>query len=177
MVGQVLGVHVVHADHGGQQGMVDGTWSYPDGRAAALEVTSAESSAELAAEAQAHKRGEKVFRSGAQDLDARLKRLLTRLAEPWAGPNIAKLDRTGAEERHLYLWGRGSDDDVLFSSMVDRLPTDPLPLPEGLTDMWLDGWVFRGEGSLRRVEVVRYNQDQGWSVERAQYDEAQLPRR
>ncbi|GAA1504660.1 hypothetical protein GCM10009740_39750 [Terrabacter terrae] len=82
---------------------------------------------------------------------------------------------TGVHETHLYLWGRGKRDDFLFSTVAELLPSSPLDLPEGLTDLWLDAWVFRDEGSMRNVTVVHYNQLNGWSTNHASYDEAALP--
>jgi hypothetical protein len=175
VVGQVLGISVEHADAGSGDGMVDGLWTYPDGRRAALEVTAGEASQEIGAEVRARRRGETTHRSDSINLDKLVEQLSQRLAEPWMEPNLKKLRAMNAAETHIYLWGRGKDDDFLYSTLADALPSTPMTLPAGLTDIWLDAYVFRCESTLRNVTVVRYNIAQGWSIHQAVYDEAVLP--
>lgn len=174
VVGQVLGISVDHADAGGGDGMVDGFWTYPDGRRAVLEVTAGEASQEIGAEVRAWRSGETIQRSGSISLNNLVEQLSQRLTEPWMKPNLEKLRAVNAAEAHLYLWGRGKDDDFLYSTIANALPSTQLPLPAGLTDLWLDAYVFRGAGTLRNVTVVHYSITQGWSSHQAVYDEAIL---
>ncbi|MBB5750104.1 hypothetical protein [Micrococcus sp. TA1] len=175
VVGQVLGITVEHADAGGGDGMVDGLWTYPDDRRAALEVTAGEASKEIGAERRAWRGGKPTDRNGSLSLDDLTGQLSKRLAEPWMEPNLAKLRAVRADETHLYLWGLGREDDFLYSTLAEALPSTEMQLPPGLTDLWLDAYVFRGEDTLRNVTVVRYNLAQGWSLHHAVYDEALLP--
>jgi hypothetical protein len=177
VVGQVLGVDVDHADADGTPSSVDGRWTYPDGRRAALEVTAPEASKEIGERVRAERRGEQVFLNGTVELGNLSEQISSILAEPWAAPNIAKLRATGADETHLYLWGLGLRDDFLFATMSDLLPSVAPLLPDGLTDLWLDAWVFRDEGPIRNVTVVHYNDALGWSTRHASYDESALPAR
>ena len=88
VVGQVLGISVDHADAGGGDGMVDGFWTYPDGRRAVLEGTAGEASQEIGAEVRAWRSGETIQRSGSISLNNLVEQLSQRLAEPWMKPNL-----------------------------------------------------------------------------------------
>lgn len=173
----MLGVDVEHADADGTPRSVDGRWTYSDGRRAALEVTAPEASKEIGERIRAEQSGERVFLNGTVQLGNLSSQISSILAEPWAAANVAKLRAAGTDETHLYLWGLGKRDDFLFATIADLLPSMPLHLPDGLTDLWLDAWVFRAEGPMRNVTVVHYSDARGWSTQHARYDESALPAR
>ncbi|WP_343995013.1 hypothetical protein [Terrabacter terrae] len=96
VIGQVLGVHVDHADADGTPGSVDGRWTYPDGRRAALEVTAPEASKEIGERVRAERQGQRVMLNGTVELGNLAEQVSSVLAEPWAAPNIRK---TGGDRR------------------------------------------------------------------------------
>jgi hypothetical protein len=72
---------------------------------------------------------------------------------------IAKLERTGCDERHLFLHVRESAFSFAVYSVLafdGGLPTVAPQLPGGLTQVWLlSGWAAGG--------VVRAVNEEGWS--------------
>ena len=108
---QVLGVEIKLADAGGGDKMPDGVWVYPDdeARRAIVEITSPPATSLMKRWAAAKRAGQPQSESGS--IPVRLGELAQvcteMLAEDWAKENLDKLLAQSAEERHLFLFGRG----------------------------------------------------------------------
>lgn len=235
VVGRTLGVHVEHFDTCGRRGAVDALLHYPDGRVAALEVSSLgpQQEAEISGvlNGSGYRRAPKGLRGlwiasvprdfkpvhlraleqgilaceelGLVDLSAlpgylsastqptrprRRDRVTARLVEakPGAKPcihvtlapiwafegegikplpdelasllsvermrsKVAKLDRTGLDERHLFLHARPTAFTApvfLALAFSEDLPHGPPPLPAGLHRLWLTAEPYARGGVL-----------------------------
>ncbi len=162
-------------DVGGRQGAVDLLLTFPDGRTAAVEVTShAREGVRRRDAARRHGRGAwpdptrpwwtatrpaPPSESSLEDLPDAVTALL---ALPSVARRAAKVSRVpGVDERHLVIQlGEGGLPSPLYESLA--APGTPLPLtdpevPEGLSHVWLTaGW----QGS----PLLCWERGSGWSA-------------
>ncbi len=97
------------------------------------------------------------------------------IVDPSRPDNLAKLRRSGAAERHLFVIAPGMESTAPFSvtDLLMRagapLPTVPPTLPEEVTHVWIMGGWVGGQG-------FRWSAEQGWSTfaNDAQLDPAAL---
>ncbi len=78
--------------------------------------------------------------------------------------NLAKLERAGADERHLFVWMDISAGAAGISIASDRLPATAPTLPPTITTVWIG---FRGQDSDGQPEVAtlwRYSQSGAWAI-------------
>jgi hypothetical protein len=184
---QVLGVDIRLADSGGGDKMPDGSWVSDDGRIRGIvEITSPPARDLLAEWARAKREGRPQAESGSiplrmnelADLCAEL------LATDWALENIRKLQAHLADERHLFLFGRGHDVQHYFYRLSDSYedgsvePVEDLLLPEGISDVWFKGRARRESGQMvgtTEVWLARYQAEAGWQRYVVKIEELDLP--
>lgn len=185
---EVLGVEIHLADAGAGNKMPDGTWEYPDGegRRGIVEVTSPPAKSLMSEWAAAKREGRPQSESGSVPTRfGGLAEVCTEmLAEDWAKENLEKLLAQPAEERHLFLFGRGHDVTNYFYRLSDSYDDAPqehvenVELPEGMSDVW-----FRGRASRDRqqrqgcseVWLARFQTGVGWHRYVVSMEERQLP--
>ncbi len=185
---QVLKVDIELADAGAGDRQPDGAWVYPDSgrRHAVVEITSPPATSLLASWAAAKREGRAQSESGSVDLRlGELAEVCTEiLAEDWAKANLDKLLAKSADERHLFLLGRGHDVQHYFYRLSDSYDdgtaehVDELSLPDGITDVW-----FRGRARRDPVEplgawelwLARFQRGVGWHRYVVTIEEQQLP--
>lgn len=184
---QVLGIDIRLADAGGGDKMPDGSWVNEDSRARGIvEITSPPAKDLLAGWARAKKEGRPQTESGSVPL--RLNELADvcteLLATDWALENIEKLQAQEADERHLFLFGRGHDVQHYFYRLSDSYedgsmePVEDLALPEGITDIWFRGRARRESGQLlgtTEIWLARYQAGVGWQRHVVEIEEQDLP--
>lgn len=187
-VESALGIDIVLADTDGRQGMPDGNWDYPDGscRRAVIEVTSPP--ADLLMKQWAQQRRDGVPQTDEGDVPTRLGETDLVVSEmlnaDWGRQNVDKLLRQPADERHLFLFGRGHDVAKYFYRLADpgmhggTEEIGPIVLPDGITDIW-----FRGRTTLaaldvlgpKDVRIARFQASSGWTRYVVRIDEQDLP--
>lgn len=184
---QVLGVDIRLADAAGGDKMPDGAWVSADGRRRGIvEVTSPPATELMAQWAQAKREGRAQTESGS--VPVRLNELADfcneMLATTWAVENVEKLQAQPADERHLFLFGRGYDVQNYFHRLSDTYEdgsmelVDDLILPEGVTDVWFRGRARRDSGLVvgtTQVWLARYQDAAGWQRFVVQIEELDLP--
>jgi len=184
---QVLGVDIRLADANGGDKMPDGSWENRDGRTRCIvEVTSPPADRLMAEWAKAKREGRSQAESGAVPL--RLNELADvcaeLLASDWAVENIEKLKAQPADERHLFLFGRGHDVGHYFYRLSDSCevgstePVADLVLPDGISDVWFRGRARRKSGQLlgsTEVWLARYGTALGWQRYVVEIEEQDLP--
>ena len=184
---QVLGVDIRLADADGGDKKPDGSWVSDDGRIRCnVEITSPPASPLMAEWARAKKEGRPQTESGSIPL--RLNELADVCAEllatDWALENIEKLQAQQADERHLFLFGRGHDVQHYFYRLSDSHedgsmePVEDLLLPVGISDVWFRGQARRESGQLlgpTRVWLARYQAGAGWQRYVVEIEEQDLP--
>jgi hypothetical protein len=184
---QILGVDIRLADADGSPKMPDGAWLSTDGnRKGIVEVTSPPATDLMRAWARAKRAGKPQEESGSIPL--RLNELADVCAEllavEWAQENIEKLVAQPADERHLFLFGRGHDVQHYFYRLSDSREdgsTDvvgDLVLPEGISDVWFRGRARREGDPLTgttKVWLARYQTGTGWHRYVATIGELDLP--
>ena len=184
---QILGVDIRLADAGGGAKMPDGCWSSADGsRRGIVEITSPPATDLLQAWADAKRAGKPQGESGSIPL--RLNELADVCAElletPWAQENIEKLRLQQADERHLFLFGRGHDVQHYFYRLSDPFEdgssefVGDLELPEGVSDVWFRGRALpegdRPAGTIK-LRLARYQSRVGWHRHLVAIEELDLP--
>lgn len=184
---QVLGVDIRLADAAGGDKMPDGSWVNDDGRTRGIvEITSPPATDLLTEWARAKKEGRPQTESGSVPL--RLNELADVCAEllaaDWALGNIEKLQAQQADERHLFLFGRGHDVEHYFYRLSDSYEdgsiesVEDLVLPEGISDIWFRGRARRKSGQLlgtTEVWLARYRAGTGWQRYVVEIEEQDLP--
>ena len=186
---QVLGVDIKLADAGDGDKMPDGTWGSLDGheRQGVVEITSPPATSLISEWARAKKEGRPQSEGGS--IPVRWNELAQvwaeMVAEPWASENIGKLLARPADERHLFLFGRGHKEGGeyfyrLSGSYGDGAAEqfDDLDLPEGISDVWFRGRARRDlDKPLGTTElwVARFQAGAGWHRYVARIEEQQLP--
>ncbi|MHB1739686.1 MAG: hypothetical protein ACYCXA_09470 [Actinomycetes bacterium] len=68
---------------------------------------------------------------------------VTDAVEQAGNDNIAKLAKTGAAERHLFIWADRSDHATEGTLALGRLPTKPPSLSVGIDVVWVAAWAPR----------------------------------
>lgn len=182
---QVLGVNIFLADAGAGNKKPDGAWTYPDRerRRGIVEVTSPPDKELMSRWAQAKRDGLPQSESGS--IPARIGELHHLCAElltaDWALDNIEKLRAEPADERHLFLFGRSHRVRSYFYRLSDTYedgssePVEDLALPDGITDLWVEGRARREEPWGTKVWVARFQTGVGWNRYVADIDERRLP--
>lgn len=184
---QVMSVDIRLADADGGEKMPDGSWVCDDGRRRGLvEITSPPAAGLMGEWARAKKAGRPQTESGVIPL--RLNELAEVCAEilatDWALKNIAKLRAQPADERHLFLFGRGHDVKHYFYRLSDwhddgsREVVGDLVLPEGISDVWFRGRARRENDQLvgpTEVWLARFRAGVGWQRYVVTIDELALP--
>jgi hypothetical protein len=185
---EVLGVDIQLADAGAGNKMPDGTWLYPDGqgRRGIVEITSPPARVLMKEWAAAKREGRPQSESGS--VPTRLGELAQvcaeMLATGWARENLDKLVAQPADERHLFLFGRGHDVLHYFYRLSDTYDDAPaehvedLELPEGISDVWFRGRARRDpedrQGSTE-VWLARFQAGVGWHRFVVNIEEQHLP--
>lgn len=183
----VLGVDIKLADAAGVDKMPDGSWVSDDGRTRGIvEITSPPARDLLTEWARAKKEGRPQMESGSVPL--RLNELADVCAEllatDWALENIEKLQAQQADERHLFLFGRGQDVGHYFYRLSGSYEdgsielVEDLDLPEGISDIWFRGKARRKFGQLlgtTEVWLARYQAGSGWRRYVVEIEERDLP--
>lgn len=184
---QVLGVDIRLADADGGDKIPDGAWVSDDGRTRCIvEITSPPATELLTEWARAKKEGRPQTESGSIPVrQNELADVCTELlATDWALDNIEKLQAQPADERHLFLFGRGYDVENYFYRLSDSYedgsiePVEDLALPEGISDVWFRGRARRKSGQLlgtTEVWLARYQTGVGWQRHVVEIDEQDLP--
>jgi hypothetical protein len=184
---QVLGVEIRLADAAGGDKMPDGSWVNDDGRTRGIvEITSPPARDLLTGWARAKKEGRAQTESGSVPL--RLNELADVCAEllaaDWALENFEKLQAQQADERHLFLFGRGLDVEYYFYRLSDSYENgaiesvEDLALPESISDVWFKGRARRkSEQLLGTIEIwlARYQAGVGWQRYVVEIEEQDLP--
>jgi len=184
---QVLGVDIRLADANGADKMPDGVWVNRDGRSRCIvEITSPPADRLMSKWAKAKREGRPQAESGSIPL--RLNELadvcVELLATDWAVENIKKLQAQRADERHLFLFGRGYDVQHYFYRLSDPCKNGSpesvsnLVLPDGISDVWFRGRARRKLGRLlgpTEVCLARYSAGSGWQRYVVEIDEQELP--
>ena len=185
---EVLGVDIRLADAGSGNKMPDGVWVYPDGqgRRGIVEITSPPATALMKKWAAAKRAGQPQTESGS--IPTRLgdlARVCTEILETdWARENIEKLVAQPADERHLFLFGRGHDVEHYFFRLSDDYDDAPaehvedLELPEGITDVWFRGRAQRDPKDRRgliTLRLARFQAGAGWFRYEVSIEEQHLP--
>lgn len=184
---RVLGVDIRLADADGRDKMPDGSWVCNDGRRRGIvEITSPPASDLMVKWARAKKEGKPQVEGGSIPL--RLNELADvcteMLATDWALENIGKLQDQEADERHLFLFGRGHNVQHYFYRLSDFCEggsmesVEDLVLPEGISDIW-----FRGRARPVSCQLVgtievwlaRYQGGAGWQRHKVEIEELELP--
>lgn len=185
---QVLDVDIRLADAGAGNKMPDGIWTYPDDhkRRGIVEITSPPAESLMAEWAAAKREGRPQTESGS--IPARIGELAEvcseMLAEGWAEDNLDKLLAQPADERHLFLFGRGHDVASYFYRLSDSYDDGPaeqvgdLLLPDGISDVWFRGRARRHfDQPLGTTEVwlARFTTGSGWHRYTVSIEERHLP--
>lgn len=187
---KILGVEIFLADSGSGNAQPDGCWKLSDAPDswAYVEITSPDCT-EVMRNLSIQRKDpttrefgvvmeEGVFEYGNRSLAQCLSGMLK---EEWALPNVKKLKSKQAQERHLYLIGRTIGQDLLFEDFRSLMSESRrIELPDGITDLWLEGLCFSAEKSERGVEsfIVRFlrlNRYGGCSAHEVLIREEQLP--
>jgi hypothetical protein len=185
---EVLGVDIRLADAGAGNRMPDGTWHHPDGqgRRGVVEITSPPAAVLMKEWAAAKREGRPQSESGSIPTRfGELAQVCTEmLATDWARENLDKLVAQHADERHLFLFGRGHDVEHYFyrlSGTYDDAPAEhieDLELPEGISDVWFRGRSRRDpedrQGSTT-VWIARFQAGAGWHRYVVNIEERRLP--
>ncbi|MCM3780920.1 hypothetical protein [Microbacterium hydrocarbonoxydans] len=185
---EVLGIQIQLADAGAGNKVPDGAWIYPggEGRQGIVEITSPPATSLMSEWATAKRNGTPQSESGSVPTRfGELAEVCTEmLAEDWAQENLDKLLARAADERHLFLFGRGHDILHYFYRLSDSCgdaPSEPvqdLVLPEGISDVWFRGRSTRDaqdrQGSST-VQLARFQSGIGWHRYVASMEERQLP--
>ena len=118
---EVLRVDIRLADAGAGNKMPDGAWLYPDGqgRRGIVEITSPPAAVLMKEWAAAKREGRPQSESGSVPTRfGELAQVCTEmLATDWARENLDKLLAQPADERHLFLFGRGHDVRLLLPAL------------------------------------------------------------
>lgn len=184
---EILGVEIRLADAGGGNKMPDGAWLYPDGqRRGIIEITSPPAEDLMKEWAAAKREGRPQSESGS--VPTRLGELAEvcneMLATDWAKGNLDKLLAQPADERHLFLFGRGDDVDHYFYRLSDTYDDAPgeqvqdLELPEGISDVWFRGRAWRDPDDRQgptKVRLARFQAGAGWKRYEVTVEERRLP--
>lgn len=185
---EVLGVEIRLADAGTGDKQPDGFWIYPDGRdcRAIVEITSPPATNLMSEWAAAKREGRSQNESGA--IATRLGELAQvcseMLGEQWAIENLDKLLTHPADERHLFLFGRGHNVNHYFYRLSNSYEEEPpehvdsLSLPEGISDIWFRGRARRDPGQplgTWEVWLARFQVSSGWHRYVVSIDERHLP--
>lgn len=181
----VLGIDIRLADSAGGDKMPDGAWVSDHGRGI-VEITSPPATDLLTEWARAKKEGRPQSEGG--QIPLRLNELADvcteLLAADWARGNIEKLQAQPADERHLFLFGRGHDVEHYFYRLSDSYedgsiePVEDLALPEGISDVWFRGRARRKSPQLLgtiEVWLARYQAGSGWQRYVVEIEEQDLP--
>jgi hypothetical protein len=185
---EVLGVGIKLADAGTGDRMPDGTWVYPDsqGRRGIVEITSPPAAELMKEWAAAKREGRPQSESGSVSTRfGELAQVCTEmLATDWARENLDKLVAQPADERHLFLFGRGHDVEHYFyrlSETYDDAPAEhveDLELPTGISDVWFRGRAQRDpkdrHGSTK-IWLARFQSGVGWHRYVVNIEEQHLP--
>lgn len=185
---EILGVDIRLADAGAGNKMPDGTWVYPNrqGRRGIVEITSPPAAVLMKEWAAAKREGRPQSESGS--IPRRFGELAQvcseMLATDWARENLDKLVAQPADERHLFLFGRGCDVEDYFYRLSDTFDdaqaehVQDLELPQGISDVWFRGRARRDpedrHGSTE-VWLARFQAGVGWHRYVAHIEEQQLP--
>lgn len=185
---EILRVDIRLADAGAGNKMPDGAWLYPDGqgRRGIVEITSPPDAVLMKEWAAAKREGRPQSESGSIPTRfGELAQVCTEmLATDWACENLEKLLAQPADERHLFLFGRGLDVQDYFYRLSDTFDdaqaehVEDLELPEGISDVWFHGRARRGpEGRQGSTEVwlARFQAGVGWHRYAANIEEQKLP--
>ncbi|WP_131798144.1 hypothetical protein [Clavibacter tessellarius] len=184
---QVLGVDIQLADANGADKMPDGVWVSRDGQTRCIvEITSPPADRLMAKWAKAKREGRPQAESGSIPL--RRNELadvcVELLATDWAVGNINKLQAQRADERHLFLFGRGHYIQHYFCRLSDPYEdgspesVSNLVLPDGISDVWFRGRAPRKPGQLLgpiEVYLARYSAGPGWQRYVVEIEEQDLP--
>lgn len=185
----VLGVDIKLADAYSKNKMPDGIWVYPEEnhRQGIVEVTSPPAEIRMRERAIAKRAGQRYIESGSIPIRwGELAQVCAEmLEEDWAKENIDKLLAQPAEERHLFLFGRGYEVENHFHRLSDTFnngevePVDDLILPEGISDVWFEGRARRVDDQLpaRTMEIwlARFQASSGWHRYVVEIQEKLLP--
>jgi hypothetical protein len=168
---QVLEVDIKLADAGAGEKMPDGSWSYADGRRGIVEITSPPAKSLMAGWAAAKRAGRPQSESGS--IDARIGELAAVCTEmlemEWATENLDKLLAQPADERHLFLFGRGHDVTHYFYRLSDSYNdgtsehVEDLVLPNDISDVWFRGMSRREKKvGTSQTWLARFQAETGW---------------
>lgn len=185
---EVLGVDIRLADAGAGNRMPDGTWLSSDGqvRHGIVEITSPPAAVLMKEWAAGKREGRPQSESGSVPTRfGELAQVCTEmLATDWARENLDKLVAQPADERHLFLFGRGHDVKHYFYRLSDTYDDAPaehvedLELPEGISDVWFRGRARRDpedrQGSTK-VWLARFQAEVGWHRYVVNIEEQHLP--
>jgi hypothetical protein len=183
---QVLGVDIKLADAGAGDKKPDGFWLHPedDARHGIVEVTSPPATSLMSEWAAAKREGRRQSEAGSVPTRwGELAQVCTELlAEDWGRDNLDKLLAQPADERHLFLFGRGYDVENYFFRLSDSYAdqtaehVEDLVLPEGISDVWFRGRAHRdfvlGPADLR---LARFQAASGWRRYVVSIEEQLLP--
>ena len=185
---EILGVDIRLADAGAGNKMPDGTWVYPDsrGKRGIVEITSPPGAVLMKEWAAAKREGRPQSEYGLIPTRfGELAEVCTEmLAMDWARENLEKLVAQPADERHLFLFGRGYDVENYFYRLSDTFDgtqaehVEDLKLPEGISDVWFRGRARRDPDSRQgstEVWLARFQAGVGWHRYVANIEEQQLP--
>lgn len=165
------------ADAGTGDAAIDGRWTYKDARTAVVEVTSPPATETIRDVKTARQQQKPYFYKYTDRGQGVLPthELEELLAGEWVVPNVQKLTNTGADETHLFLFGRSGDDDKLFNQLADHLPSGHIKVPTGITDVWFLCRAFKDTKEAFLAQVRRYNASEEWSSEDASLAGHTLP--
>lgn len=187
---KILGVEIFLADSGSGNAQPDGCWKLSDAPDswAYVEITSPECSKkmrELNEQWKKVRAGEstRVTDDGVIEFTglSAAEQISAMLREQWAEGNIKKLKAKEAEECHLYLIGRTIAQDLTFEDFRSLMyESTRIELPDGITDLWLEGLCVSAEKSERGVEsfivrILHLNRYDGCSAHEVLIREEQLP--
>ena len=89
---------------------------------------------------------------------------VTDAVEQAGNDNIAKLAKTGADERHLFIWADRSDHATEGTLALGRLPTKPPSLPVGIDVVWVAAWAPRVAYHCYASTLWRATPASGWQT-------------
>lgn len=185
---QILGVDIKLADAGAGDKMPDGFWLSPDDQArrAFVEVTSPPATSLMREWATAKREGRSQNESGSVPTRwGELAQICAEMfAENWAVENFSKLLAQPADERHLFLFGRGHNVEHYFYRLSGSYndskvePIDDLVVPDGITDVWFRGRARRDWNQplgTTEIWLARFQTSSGWHRYVVSIEERQLP--